>query len=203
MTKRRRSGSVSGGETGAETDSRERNGSQPQRGPQGGRRINGSSSRPVALRRVRRTTNPMKSAFFERSHRCQNLKRWRAGDPLERWIGSALILRQQHVRRIVGCKAMPKWVAILQAYTGHRRASANLPSLDRGESGRSGAGRSGSWSRVSAAGISPESGKLEKTGPQNGPEKRAQMRRVRLLRVRLRVRFSYVADFAGGLCAAV
>jgi hypothetical protein len=45
------------------------------------------------------------------------VKRWRTGDQRERWIGSGLIFVQRNFRRIVGCNAMPKLVAVLQAYT--------------------------------------------------------------------------------------
>ena len=72
---------------------------------------------PVELRRVLRRTNPIESAFSRVRTLCQNVKRWRTGDQRERWIGSALLFVQQHFRLSVGCKAMPKLVAILQAYT--------------------------------------------------------------------------------------
>jgi transposase-like protein len=78
---------------------------------------------PTELRRVLRTTNPIESAFSRVRTVCQNVKRWRAGDQRERWIGSALIFVEQNFRRIVGCKAMPKLVSILQAYTGDPKKS--------------------------------------------------------------------------------
>ena len=78
---------------------------------------------PTELRRALRTTNPIESAFSRVRTVCQNVKRWRAGDQRERWIGSALIFVQQNFRRIVGCKAMPKLVAILKAYTGDPKKS--------------------------------------------------------------------------------
>ena len=81
---------------------------------------------PLELRRVLRTTNPIESAFSRVRTVCQNVKRWRAGDQREHWIGSVLIFVQQHFRRIVGCKAMPKLVAILQTYTGDPKKASRV-----------------------------------------------------------------------------
>jgi len=73
---------------------------------------------PSELRRALRTTNPIESAFSRVRTVCQNVKRWRDGNQRERWISSGLIFAEQKFRRIVGCLAMPKLVAILQADTG-------------------------------------------------------------------------------------
>ena len=73
---------------------------------------------PSELRRVLRTTNPIESAFSRVETVCRNVKRWRDGNHRERWIASALLFAEQKFRRIVGCHAMPKLVAILQAYGG-------------------------------------------------------------------------------------
>lgn len=81
---------------------------------------------PVELRRVLRTTNPIESAFSRVRTVCQNVKRWRAGNQRERWIGSGLIFVEQNFRRVVGYKAMPQLAAILQAYTGGSRKTDKI-----------------------------------------------------------------------------
>jgi putative transposase len=73
---------------------------------------------PSELRRVLRTTNPIESAFSRVETVCRNVKRWRDGNHRERWIASALLFAEQKFRRVVGCQAIPKLVAILQAYGG-------------------------------------------------------------------------------------
>lgn len=81
---------------------------------------------PTELRRVLRTTNPIESAFSRVRTVCQNVKRWRDGDQRERWIASALIFAEQKFRRVVGCQAMPKFLGILQAYTGDSRKTGKI-----------------------------------------------------------------------------
>jgi hypothetical protein len=73
---------------------------------------------PAELRRTLRSTNPIESAFSRVRTVCQNVKRWRPGDQRERWIGSALSFAEQKFRRIVGYKALPKLITILEAQTG-------------------------------------------------------------------------------------
>jgi transposase-like protein len=72
---------------------------------------------PAELRRALRTTNPIESAFSRVETVCRNVKRWRDGNQRERWIASGLIFAEEKFRRIVGCKSMPKFLSILQAYT--------------------------------------------------------------------------------------
>jgi putative transposase len=81
---------------------------------------------PAELRRALRTTNPIESAFSRVRTVCQNVKRWRDGDQRERWIASGLIFAEQKFRRIVGSPAMPKLVALLQAYTGGSKKTGKI-----------------------------------------------------------------------------
>jgi transposase-like protein len=81
---------------------------------------------PSELRRALRTTNPIESAFSRVRTVCQNVKRWRAGDQRERWIASGLIFAEQKFRRIVGSPAMPKLVALLQAYTADSKKTGKI-----------------------------------------------------------------------------
>jgi transposase-like protein len=81
---------------------------------------------PAELRRSLRSTNPIESAFSRVRTVCQNVKRWRAGDQRERWIGSALLFAEQKFRRIVGYKAIPKLMAILEVQSGPPRSAARV-----------------------------------------------------------------------------
>ncbi len=72
---------------------------------------------PPELRRTLRSTNPIESAFSRVRTVCHNVKRWRPGDQRERWVGSALIFAEQKFRRIVGYRALPRLITILEAHT--------------------------------------------------------------------------------------
>ena len=81
---------------------------------------------PVELRRTLRSTNPIESTFSRVRTVCQNVKRWRPGNQRERWIGSALIFAEQKFRRIVGYKALPKLIAILDVRKGNSKAFSQV-----------------------------------------------------------------------------
>ena len=81
---------------------------------------------PAELRTTLRTTNPIESAFSRVRTVCRNVKRWHAGDQRERWVGSGLIFAEQKFRRIVGYKALPKLIAILEAQTRPSRAVSQV-----------------------------------------------------------------------------
>ena len=65
------------------------------------------------LRRTLRSTNPIESAFSIVRVACRNVKRWRPGDHLERWVGSGLVVAERQFRRIVGYRAVPGLIAVL------------------------------------------------------------------------------------------
>jgi hypothetical protein len=46
---------------------------------------------------------------------CRNVKRWRPGDQLERWVGSGLLVAERQFRRVVGYRALPLFLRILDA----------------------------------------------------------------------------------------
>jgi len=81
---------------------------------------------PAELRTTLRTTNPIESAFSRVQTVCRNVKRWHPGDQRERWIGSSLIFAEQKFRRIVGYRALPKLIAVLEAQTGNKKAASQV-----------------------------------------------------------------------------
>lgn len=81
---------------------------------------------PPELRRTLRSTNPIESAFSRVRTVCQNVKRWRAGDQRERWVGSGLLFAEQKFRRIVGYRSLSKLVAILEDQTGTGKAVSRV-----------------------------------------------------------------------------
>jgi hypothetical protein len=68
---------------------------------------------PPELRRTLRSTNPVESAFSIVRVACRNVKRWRPGDHLERWVGSGLVVAERQFRRVVGYRSLPGLIAML------------------------------------------------------------------------------------------
>jgi hypothetical protein len=55
---------------------------------------------PAQLRRTLASTNVIESAFSIVETICRNVKRWRAGDHIERWIGSGLLVAERQFRKV-------------------------------------------------------------------------------------------------------
>jgi hypothetical protein len=53
---------------------------------------------PAQLRRTLASTNVIESAFSIVETVCRNVKRWRAGDHIERWVGSGLLVAERQFR---------------------------------------------------------------------------------------------------------
>ena len=81
---------------------------------------------PPELRRTLRSTTPVESAFSIVRVACRNVKRWRPGDHLERWVGSGLVVAERQFRRIVGYRVLPGLIAVLDrdGETGRAGSSA-------------------------------------------------------------------------------
>ncbi len=77
------------------------------------------------LRRTLRSTNPIESAFSVVRVVCRNVKRWRPGDQLERWVASGLIVAERQFRRIAGFRALPGFLSLLEEQRGQARARAS------------------------------------------------------------------------------
>jgi len=70
---------------------------------------------PVELWKTLRSTNVIESAFSIVRVVCRNVKRWRPGNQIERWVGSGLVVAENQFRRIDGYRALPGLLAALDA----------------------------------------------------------------------------------------
>jgi hypothetical protein len=71
---------------------------------------------PELLRRSLATTNIIESVFSGVEDHCGRVKRWRAGDHLQRWVASALLKVESRFRRLKGYKEMPALLSALDDY---------------------------------------------------------------------------------------
>lgn len=62
---------------------------------------------PDQLRRTLSSTNVIESAFSIVETVCRNVKRWRDGDQIERWIASGLLVAERQFRKIIGYREIP------------------------------------------------------------------------------------------------
>jgi hypothetical protein len=61
---------------------------------------------PDQLRRTLCCTNVIESAFSVETV-CRNVKHWRPGDQIERWVGSGLLVAERQFRRVIGHRQIP------------------------------------------------------------------------------------------------
>jgi putative transposase len=66
---------------------------------------------PDQLRRTLCCTNVIESAFSIVETVCRNVKRWRDGDQIERWVGSALLVAERQFRKVIGYRQIPLLVS--------------------------------------------------------------------------------------------
>lgn len=62
---------------------------------------------PDQLRRTLCCTNVIESAFSVVETVCRNVKRWRDGDHIERWVGSGLLVAERQFRKVIGYRQIP------------------------------------------------------------------------------------------------
>jgi transposase-like protein len=62
---------------------------------------------PDQLRRTLSSTNVIESAFSIVETVCRNVKRWRDGDHIERWVGSGLLVAERQFRKVIGFRQIP------------------------------------------------------------------------------------------------
>ncbi len=62
---------------------------------------------PEQLRRTLSSTNVIESAFSIVETVCRNVKRWRAGDQIERWVASGLLVAERQFRKVIGYRQIP------------------------------------------------------------------------------------------------
>jgi transposase-like protein len=68
---------------------------------------------PEKLRRTLSSTNVIESAFSIVETVCRNVKRWREGDQIERWIGSGLLVAERQFRKVQGYREIPQFLTSL------------------------------------------------------------------------------------------
>jgi transposase-like protein len=78
---------------------------------------------PAQLRRTLASTNVIESAFSIVETVCRNVKRWRAGDHIERWVGSGLLVAERQFRKVQGYREIPSLLTSL-ANTVSKKAVA-------------------------------------------------------------------------------
>lgn len=79
---------------------------------------------PEKLRRSLASTNVIESAFSIVGTVCRNVKRWRPGDQIERWVGSGLLVAERQFRKLRGYREIPLLLASL-AHAVSRKPLAN------------------------------------------------------------------------------
>jgi hypothetical protein len=65
------------------------------------------------LRRSLATTNPIESLMSRTRHVHSNVKRWRSGKMMIRWMTAAVLEAAKGFRRVTGCKDLPALVSAL------------------------------------------------------------------------------------------
>ena len=70
---------------------------------------------PQQLRRTLSNTNVIESAFSIVETVCRNVKRWRDGDHIERWIASGLLVAERQFRKVIGYREIPMFTASMQS----------------------------------------------------------------------------------------
>ena len=65
------------------------------------------------FRRYGASTNVIESAFSIVETVCRNVKRWRPGDQIERWVGSGLLVAERQFRKVRGFCEIPLLLASL------------------------------------------------------------------------------------------
>ena len=68
---------------------------------------------PAQLRRTLASTNVIESAFSIVETVCRNVKRWRDGDHIERWVGSGLLVAERQFRKVQGYREIPSLLTAL------------------------------------------------------------------------------------------
>ena len=87
---------------------------------------------PEQLRRTLSSTNVIESAFSIVETVCRNVKRWRNGDHIERWVASGLLVAERQFRKVIGHRQIP----LLHIFNG-QHAVGPKSRLRRGPQSRS------------------------------------------------------------------
>jgi hypothetical protein len=84
---------------------------------------------PEQLRRTLSSTNVIESAFSIVETVCRNVKRWRDGDHIERWIASGLLVTERQFRKVIGHREIPMFVSSMAATVGSKKPLAKGASV--------------------------------------------------------------------------
>jgi putative transposase len=57
----------------------------------------------------------IESAFSIVETVCRNVKRWRDGDHIERWVGSELLVAERQFRKVIGHRHIPLLASLTTA----------------------------------------------------------------------------------------
>jgi hypothetical protein len=68
-----------------------------------------------ALARTLRTTNPIENLMGSVEKYTRNVKRWRSGTMLVRWVGAAILHAQRRFRRVRGHRDLPRLIRALES----------------------------------------------------------------------------------------
>jgi transposase-like protein len=79
---------------------------------------------PEKLRQTLRSTNPIESCFSATRKHCRNVKRWRSGEMVQRWVGTMLLEVEGRFRRVRGHREMPLLVAALRPRSASESSAA-------------------------------------------------------------------------------
>jgi transposase-like protein len=79
---------------------------------------------PEQLRRTLSSTNVIESAFSIVETVCRNVKRWRDGDHIERWIASGLLVAERQFRKVIGHREIPMFVSSMANIVGSKKPIA-------------------------------------------------------------------------------
>ena len=79
-----------------------------------------------ALQRTLRSTNIIENLNGSVERYTRNVKRWRGGQMIERWVASALVEAEKHFRRIRGYRDLPHLLAALDALAPPDRLVADV-----------------------------------------------------------------------------
>ena len=81
---------------------------------------------PVQLRRTLASTNVIESAFSIVETVCRNVKRWRAGDHIERWVGSGLLVAERQFRKVQGYREIDSLLTSLANPVSKKAVAAEV-----------------------------------------------------------------------------
>ena len=76
-----------------------------------------------ALQRTLRSTNAIENLNGSVERYTRNVKRWRGGEMIQRWVSAALLDAERRFRRVRGFRDMPRLMSVLDTPSGHFKSS--------------------------------------------------------------------------------